>query len=244
MKIAVIIPARLKSTRFPEKPLAKIFGKPMIELVWSRCIKAIDKSCVYVATDSNKIKNFCETKDIKCIITSKNCLTGTDRVYEANKIIKADIVINVQGDEPLISPLDIKKIINLSKKSPDKILNAMCEINHEKDFRNLSIPKVVFSKKNQLIYMSRSPIPQNKKDNFEKAWKQVCIYAIPKKPLKDFYLSKKTPIEKIEDIEILRFLELGYQVKMIKVSESSIAVDFPNDIKKVENAIRKKSYQI
>ena len=238
MKTVIIIPARYSSSRFPGKPLVLINGKSMIERVWLKCSKAIPPKDVYVATDSKKIKNHCEKKNIQVIMTNSNCKTGTDRVYEAAKKIKANVIINVQGDEPLVKPSDIKQIIKYMNKKPDSVCNAMCPITEKKEFESNSVPKVVFTKSKNLLYMSRAPIPYNKEKKFISGWKQVCIYGFPIKALKKFYeISNKTHHEGIEDIEILRFLELGFKVKMIPVSKSSIAVDYSSDVKKIEKIL-------
>lgn len=242
MDTAIIIPARYDSSRFPGKPLVDILGKSMIERVWGQCIKVLSPKNIFIATDSNKIFDHCISKGMQPIMTSNKCLTGTDRVYEASEKIDAKTIINVQGDEPLISPNDLNLVINESRNNPSKIINAMCAITDESEFRNLSIPKVIFDQDMKLLYMSRAPIPNNKDNSFEKAWKQVCIYAFPKNYLKIFAnYGKRSVIESIEDLEILRFLELGYEVKMIEVSKSSIAVDFEDDVLKVEKAIRERN---
>ena len=239
MDTAIIIPARFDSSRFPGKPLIDILGKSMIHRVWQQCREVLPAANIFVATDSEKIAEHCSKNNIQTLLTSVNCLTGTDRVYEASKKIQANTIINVQGDEPLINPEDIKKVIEEAKKYPSQIINAMCPILEEKDFRNVNIPKVVFRKDFQLLYMSRAPIPIDKINSFSKAWKQVCIYAFPKIALQDFAReATKTPLEFLEDIEILRFLELGYDIKMIEVSTSSIAIDVPYDVERVEKVIR------
>ena len=112
MDTAIIIPARFQSTRFPGKPLVDILGQSMIQRVWEQCKKALSKENIFVATDSEKIQNHCSDLNIQTIITSSNCLTGTYRVYEASKKINAKTIINVQGDEPLINPDDILKVLN------------------------------------------------------------------------------------------------------------------------------------
>ena len=171
-------------------------------------------------------------------MTSSNCLTGTDRVAEVAKIIDADIYINVQGDEPLINPQDIKSVIDEGIKYPKKIINCMCPIKNENDFFNANVPKVVFAPNGELLYMSRAAIPANKTLTFLEAFKQVCIYSFPKEALLNYAaVSSKTNLESIEDIEILRFLELGYKVHMIKVSDSSIAVDTPEDLSRVKKIL-------
>ena len=173
-------------------------------------------------------------------MTSKKCLTGTDRIAEVAKKIKRDFYINVQGDEPYCNPNDIKKIIKYAKKNPNQIINGFTEIKDKKLFYSPSIPKVVFDNNLNLIFMSRSPIPSNKKKQFIKAWRQVCIYSFSYQSLKNYTsVKKKTVLESIEDLELNRFLELGYQVKMLKMSNKSIAVDTKEDLIKVRKFVKK-----
>ena len=239
MKIVIVIPARYHSTRLPGKPLINLNGKSLIQRTYNQCIKVLNSVNVFIATDHEGIEKHCIENRMNYVMTSKNCLTGTDRVVEFSKQIEADIYINVQGDEPLIDPNDIAKIINYSKSNPKYIINGYTPIINEKDFRNINIPKVVLKQNNDLLYMSRSPIPGNKNNDFIKAWRQVCIYAFPRKSLEIFSLNnKKTKIENLEDIEILRFLELGYNVKMVLLSDNSISVDTKRDVEKVKKILK------
>ena len=236
MNYLITIPARLKSTRLPNKPLIKIKGKEILLRTYERFLSAIkDSKKIVVATDHEIIYNFCLQNNIQVIMTSESCLTGTDRICEVANKFPADVYINVQGDEPVLNPKDLIKLIKFVKKDPSKIYNGYAEIEDKKNYYSPNIPKVIFHPKTKLLmYISRAAIPSDKTFNFVKAWKQVCIYAYPRNALRAFSLSKKTPLEDIEDIEILRFLELGYEVKMISLSGSGIAVDVPEDIKKVE----------
>jgi len=235
MKYIVVIPARYKSKRLPGKPLANIGGLPMIVRTYNQCAKVVSKDKIVVATDNLKIKNVCDEYNIKSIITSNKCLTGTDRVAEVAKKIKCNFYINVQGDEPFFNPHDLKMLIKQAEKKPNEVINGYTEIKDRKLFFSSSIPKVVFDKKEYLLYMSRGPIPSNKALEFKKSWRQVCAYSFPRKALFDFAKTKnKTPIESLEDIEILRFLEQGYKVKMIKMSNKSLAVDNTEDLEKAK----------
>ena len=174
-------------------------------------------------------------------MTSESCLTGTDRVAEAARKLDGDVFINVQGDEPLIEPGDIRKVIEESKKDPEAVINCYCPIVDEEEFFSRNVPKIVYNLNNYLIYMSRAPIPYNKKGDFISANKQVCIYAFPSHSLEKFISSKeKTPLESIEDLELNRFVEMGVPVRMLEVSSSSIAVDEPGDIAKVEAVLNGK----
>ena len=240
MKFAVIIPARYKSSRFPGKPLVMINGIPLIRRVWDICIAAVPKDQVFVATDDARIEKYCIDNNINVLITSESCLTGTDRVYEASLQVNAESYINVQGDEPTLNPRDISLVISHATNAD--VVNAMCPIANEYDYKNPNVPKVVTRLDGRLLYMSRAGIPSNKSSEFVAGMKQVCIYAFSKKALHDFYHTRaKTPLEGVEDIEILRFLELGYDVNMIRVSSSSLAVDVQDDILKVEEYLNFKT---
>lgn len=238
MKFVIIIPARYRSSRFPGKPLAQINGQSLVTRVWDRCVQALSAQDVYVATDDDQIASHCDQHGIRVLMTSTDCLTGTDRVYEASLQVDADVYINVQGDEPMIMPSDIHAVMDAARATPGAVVNAMCPITLEGDFYSPYVPKVVSRPDGRLLYMSRAAIPGTKSHGFVTANKQVCIYGFTKQALGAFYASgRKTPLEQIEDIEILRFLELGFEVKMIPVSGASLAVDVPEDILRVERAL-------
>ncbi len=230
----VVIPARYESSRFPGKPLLNLAGKSMLLRTYQQCIKAVDPALVYVATDDDRIVQHCRDFGMQVLLTSGTCLTGTDRIAEVAQKIKATWYINVQGDEPVFDPADITAIIDALAQYPGEILNGYCPISDEEQYRSVFVPKVVFRPDGRLLYMSRSAIPGNKEEEFVKAWRQVCIYAFPYKALFDFAsTTTKTPLEEQEDIEILRFIELGFEVRMLPLSTTSIAVDTPGDVSKV-----------
>lgn len=239
MNPVIIIPARYESSRLRGKPLVDLDGLPMIVRTWRQCAKAVASSSIYVATDDVRIEAICGEHGIQSIMTSPECLTGTDRVAECARKLEAEVFINVQGDEPVFNPADLLKLIDAAHQFPGEVLNGVCEINDEAHFRSGSIPKVVVRQDGRLLYMSRAPIPSNKRHSYVKAWRQVCAYVFPRKALQAFVSQRsKTPLEQIEDIEILRFLELGLDVRMVTLSEDSIAVDTPEDIETVLDAIR------
>ena len=242
MRVSIIIPARYGSSRYKGKPLAKILGREMVLRVSDICKNVVGKNNLYVATDSNLIERVVLREGYQVIRTSNKCLTGTDRVAEAAKKIKTNLIINVQGDEPTINPLDIKKIIKAKKKFPNHVICGYDKVHKLDDPSSINLPKIVLNSSNELIYISRSLIP-GKKNKYEKInyFKQVCIYAFSQNQLKKFYSNKKSHIEKIEDIEILRFFDYGIKIKMIKLNSNSVAVDEINDIKKAERILLKKS---
>jgi 3-deoxy-manno-octulosonate cytidylyltransferase (CMP-KDO synthetase) len=241
----IVIPARYKSTRFPGKPLVDLEGKSMIQRTYEQCKKAVDESLIWVATEDERIVEHCQFKNMNVILTSDNCLTGTDRVAEVSRRISSKYYINVQGDEPLFNPEDIKKIIASLKIYPNEIINGYCEIKNKEHYESVSVPKVVFRPDGRLLYMSRSPIPGNKQKMFIKSWRQICIYAFPKDALKAFTnISVKTCLEEQEDIEILRFLELGYDVRMVELSDLSVPVDNPEDVLIIQTILKQNAYKL
>lgn len=239
MKHVVVIPARYQSSRLPGKPLVELCGVPMIVRTYRQCLKAVPAAQVLVATDDDRIERVCSREGIRVVRTSSACLTGTDRVAEVALQVPADVYINVQGDEPVFNPSDLQALIEASGRHPGEVINGYCNIRDEAMFRSASVPKVVMRPDGRLLYMSRAAIPTDKGHGFSSAWRQVCAYSFPAEALRAFAASRgKTQLEKIEDIEIIRFLELGYEVRMIPMSELSIAVDNPEDVERAEAAIR------
>jgi len=241
MKSVVIIPARYKSSRFPGKPLVSLLGKPMILWVSELSAKAVGQENVYIATDDKRISKVVVDAGFNAIMTSDKCFTGTDRLAEAAKQISADIYINVQGDEPLVNPKDIVNIIKAKKLYYNEIINGYCSISSEEDPNNVNIPKVIFTEDNSLVYMSRQAIP-GFKDNSQapsQYYKQVCIYAFTADELKSYAdYGRKSTLEASEDIEIIRFLEWGKKIRMVKTSPGSLAVDVQEDVAKVEQGLK------
>lgn len=243
MKIIGVIPARYKSTRFMGKPLADICGKPMIWWVYQQCIKVKELNEVYIATDDEKIKQVCDEYGMNVIMTSDSHMTGTDRIGEVAEKIKADLYINVQGDEPLIEPDNIRKAIEPFYTDNNLMVsNLMTKISNPVDAVNFTVPKVITNKDNIAVYLSRSTAPYPKGAIEYCYYKQVCVYGFRPEALQFFceYGKKygKAKIEEIEDIEILRFIENGYRVQYIEVDSDTVAVDTIQDLKKVNAIIR------
>ena len=231
MNYIVVIPARYKSSRLEGKPLIDLNGIPMIIRTYRQCLKAVPSNLIYIATDHDLIKKTCSKEGVQVVMTSSNCLTGTDRVAEVSEKIYAETYVNVQGDEPLFNPDDLKLLLKEIKKYPNDIITGYCEIDNELMHKDIHVPKVVIRPDGRLLYASRAPIPYNKLNTFQKGWRQVCAYAFPKAVLKIFSsVKKKTELEEIEDIEYLRFLELGLEVRTLRMSKKSLAVDTPEDV--------------
>ena len=242
MKFIVIIPARYKSSRFPGKPLAMINGKPMIHRVFNQCVKGFNGEII-IATDNTKIQDYCDKNNLPCKLTSETCMTGTDRVAEISSKYEADYYINVQGDEPIFNPNDLTIFVNKirSQKEDYSIYAGYTLITNDDEYFSSQIPKIVFNKKEELIYTSRAPIPSNKDNKHIKSFKQVCIYGFTKRALNKYSkATNKSPLEKMEDLELLRFVENGEKVKMIRLSDTAVSVDNPEDILKVELILKHK----
>lgn len=235
----LIIPARLSSKRLPRKVLLKINNKTILEHVYEKCTKAVNKENVYVATPDKKIKNLCVKKKINCILTSSSCKTGTDRVAELAKKIKKKYYINVQADEIFLDPININKILIEIRKNKYDVINLYKKILNSSEFYSKTVPKLIFNNSKELLYMSRAPIPSSKSDVFCKSFKQICVYAFTKKALKIFSNTKdKTFFESIEDIEILRFLELGVKIRMLEGTGSQLAIDTLFDFKAAKKILK------
>ena len=152
--------------------------------------------------------------------------------------IKYDIVVMVQGDEPMMNPEDISKVLEAALESPDHIYNGMCPILSEEEFRSKSVPKILSAPDGRLLYATRAPAPGNKEGTFQGAYKQVCVYSFSRSCLDAFTAQQeKTRLEQIEDIEILRFFDLNEKIKMIKLNSNSVAVDEIADVKKAEKIL-------
>lgn len=245
MKIIGVIPARYKSSRFPGKPLADICGKPMIWWVYQQCKKVKDFEAVYVATDDEKIFDTCEALGIRAVMTSESHRTGTDRIGEVAQKIPADLIVNIQGDEPLLEPETIAAAIKpFYSNSNLQISNLMTKITDPIDVVNFTVPKVITNKEGIGVYLTRAMAPYPKGSLEFNYYKQVCVYGFKPEALQ-FYCDYgmtygKAKIEAVEDIEILRFIENGFKVQYIEVDSQSVAVDTPNDLAKVRKIVKKK----
>tara|TARA_B100000212_G_scaffold271094_1_gene210521 strand:- start:2340 stop:3092 length:753 start_codon:yes stop_codon:yes gene_type:complete len=240
----VIIPARYKSSRFPGKPLSKIKNKELILWVCELSAKAVSNKNVYVATDDYRIEKIVKQAGFNCIFTSENALTGTDRVAEAAKNLNYEIIINVQGDEPLVDPSDIVKCIEIKRKNFNMVINGFTWLKKDENVNSKNIPKVITNEKNMLVYISRQSLPGTKDfdEKLIKFKKQVCIYGFNKSELIEYKnYGRKGSLEYLEDIEILRFLEIEKRILMFECKKGSLAVDIPEDIERIETYLSQKN---
>jgi 3-deoxy-manno-octulosonate cytidylyltransferase (CMP-KDO synthetase) len=249
MKITAIIPARYGSTRFVGKPLADILGKPMIQYVYEGVSESRLIEDVIIATDDERIYEVVKNFGAKGILTSPKHTTGTDRIAEVARKLKSEIIVNIQGDEPLIKGSIIDKAIKpLIQDLEIPMGTIMTRIEDFEDWLNPNVVKVVVDNNGFALYFSRSPIPFPrdmikgdwfKLDKFIKwpfaknIFKHIGVYVYRREFLIKYSKMKPTPIEKLEKLEQLRALENGYRIKVTKVNYKSISVDTPDDLKKV-----------
>ena len=248
MNFIGIIPARYSSSRFPGKPLVMINGKSMIQRVYEQAEKVDVLSDIIVATDDERIYNHVKNFNGKVMMTSPNHQSGTERCNEVIEYLKksspgkkSDIVINIQGDEPLIDPVQIKKVASCFTNKNIQIATLLKKISSNEELFNFNIVKSVFGKNNQAIYFSRQPIPFliGKKNsewlNFCNYYKHIGIYAYRADILKEITNLKPSPLEIAESLEQLRWLENGYKINIALTDIESYAVDSPEDLKKFIN---------
>lgn len=245
MIIKAIIPCRFKSVRLPGKPLKLIDGKPMFWHVYNQSLKSKLISEVIIATDDTRIVRSCNSFGIKSIMTNRKHKTGSDRIAECVNKVKADIYVNIQGDEPLINPSTIDKVINclIRNFKNDQVVcsNAYIKIDSQKELINPNIVKAIINRvNNNAVYFSRYPAPYNFKGINSKYYKQIGLYAFKKEALKIFKTNKMGYLEKMESVELLRILENDFKIKMVKVSKYSKSVDTIDDLKYIKKLIEKK----
>jgi 3-deoxy-manno-octulosonate cytidylyltransferase (CMP-KDO synthetase) len=243
MKIIAIIPARMGSSRFPGKPLAPILGRPMIEHVYRRTILCEALNDVFVATCDTEIFESVESFGGRAIMTSPAHDRASDRVAEAAADIDCDVVVMIQGDEPMTYPAMIEESLApfLGGDEAVSCVNLTAKIKNQKEFKDPNTIKVVMDRDGYAIYMSREPIPTLHLQDFNQipAFKQVCVIPFSAAALQEFNKLDPTPLEVAESIDMMRFIEHGRKVKMVETSFSTHAVDNPADLKLVEELLRK-----
>jgi 3-deoxy-manno-octulosonate cytidylyltransferase (CMP-KDO synthetase) len=236
MKILGVIPSRYDSSRLPGKPLKDICGKPMVWWVYQLAIKVPGLTDVIVATDDERIVSVCEGYNIRTIMTSKDCFTGTDRVAEVASKIEADVYVTIQGDEPLLEPMVVQHVIDIMFRNEDVgCATLKTAYKNPVDVVNGTTPKVVCDVNNDIMLFSRSPIPYPKASLDYKYYKPMGIYAFRPKILEFFANTKPSFLEKIEEIELLRLLENGVKIRIEEVESDTIAVDTEKDLNRVCN---------
>lgn len=242
MKVIGLIPSRLKSSRLKHKPLLKLGSIPMVIHTYLRAKLSKQLDDVIICCDDKKIKEICEKYNAKYMMTAKNHFNGTERIAEAYLKLKKkyDLIVDIQGDEPLIDPKNIDKVVKFHKRNftSDIILPTL--ISTKKSSKN--IVKVLINNKKEVMYLSRYNLPFNFKKKNEFFLKHLSIISFKPEKLINFYNSKPTFAEKIEGVELLRALELGMKIKTTTLQGDSFSVDIKEQYTKAKKYILKDRY--
>lgn len=243
-RVIGVIPARWASTRLPGKPLALIAGKPMIQRVAEQVVKAKSLSAVLVATDDPRIMGAVDSfkiPGVKAVMTRADHPSGTDRIAEAVAGDPCDVVINIQGDEPLMDPALIDRLAAVMTSGDWEMATAAAPIKNETDLNNPAVVKAVFGRNGQALYFSRSVIPHVRDAGTDATgahWRHIGIYAYRRDYLLKLVAEPPCRLENLEKLEQLRALYIGCRMNVLQVDDVGIGVDTPEDIVKVEKILK------
>lgn len=241
MKTIAVIPARMGSSRFPGKPIAKLHGRPMLEHVYKRVALSRSLNATYIATCDEEIRQIAKNFGAKVIMTADTHERASDRVAEAITHLDAELIVMVQGDEPMTHPDMIDSAVEPFNHDPELgCVNLVRRIENESDFRDTNTIKVVMNQKGDAIFMSRQPIPTLAKTGFDQTavYKQVCIIPFRREALYNYTNLTPTPLEQLESIDMLRLIEHGYRVKMVPTDFNTQAVDTESDLIRVAQLMK------
>jgi 3-deoxy-manno-octulosonate cytidylyltransferase (CMP-KDO synthetase) len=247
-QVIAIIPARYSSTRLPGKPLLDLAGKPIIQHVYERTSQAQTIDRVLVATDDERIRAAVNSFGAEAVMTSADHETGTDRIAEAARLLEADIIVNVQGDEPLIDPATIDAAIEPLIKDPSLPMSTTCEpLARAEDLFNPNVVKVVIDREGNALYFSRAPVPyprsaslellQARPDLLQVYRKHTGLYVYRRHFLFEFTAWPRTPLEQVESLEQLRALERGCRIRVVTVERGSIGIDTQADLEEARRLL-------
>jgi 3-deoxy-manno-octulosonate cytidylyltransferase (CMP-KDO synthetase) len=241
MKPLIVIPARYGATRFPGKSLARIAGRPMIQWVWEAAMRTRLCDDVVIATDDDRIADVAAKFGADVVMTKKSHRSGTDRMAEVAEKIPAQLYVNVQGDEPLLSPAAVDDLIRGMMESPRVPIGTLAHRIVSKDeWLSPEVVKVVCDRHGEALYFSRSPLPfQRRFDKTATLLRHVGIYAYRPRALEEFVSMKPSALEVAESLEQLRALENGMTIQVIETNYRCLGVDTPSDLKRVEAALRR-----
>jgi 3-deoxy-manno-octulosonate cytidylyltransferase (CMP-KDO synthetase) len=234
MKAIGIIPARYASTRFPGKPLVEIAGRPMIEHVYRQSERAASLQEVWVATDDQRIYEAVSAFGGRVVMTRAEHPSGTDRIAEAARGLDAAVIVNVQGDEPLLDPAEIDAVVRPFEGNPELVMTtAAVPIADPRDVQDPGVVKVVLDRQGFALYFSRLPIPMHRAGEPGTYYKHLGLYAYRKPFLLRYAALEPTPLERAERLEQLRVLENGYRIFVAVTGHDAVSVDTPDDLARV-----------
>jgi len=229
-----VIPARLQSSRLPRKVLREIAGQPMIARVYDRARQSPHLSDVLVATDSSEVIDVCRARHIPAVLTSSAHASGTDRVWEVAQGRAADVYVNIQGDEPLITTGHIERLVRPFLELPETQVSTLCIPATEAELRDVNVNKVVRDMLQRALYFSKYPVPYDRDGVHPVRYKHIGLYAYRGHALDAFHRQPPSPLEMAERLEQLRFLEHGIPIVVTETDEPTIGVDTEADLRAVE----------
>ncbi len=238
LSVLAVIPARYHSRRFPGKPLALIAGRPMLEHVWRRVCRAASVARVLVATEDERIAEAVRRWGGEAELTRPDHGCGTERVAELALRVEAELYVNVQGDEPLLEPAAIDAVVDALRAEDEIVVATLCApIRRPEEIMNPNVVKVVRDFNDNALYFSRAPIPWVRERAEQVAvqhWKHIGIYACRREALLEFPTLPPGELERVEQLEQLRWLENGYRIRVAETDYDPISVDVPEDVARVE----------
>lgn len=238
MKVLGVIPARLASTRLPRKVLREIAGRPMIAHVYAGARRATTLDDLVVATDSDEVREACARHDIPAIMTAATHPSGTDRVWEVAQTRVADVYVNIQGDEPMISPGHIDALVRPFHERPDTQVATLKIRATDDEAASRTVNKVVCDLEGRALYFSKWAVPFDRDNRGVVRYKHVGLYAYRRDALLAFHGWAPSPLEILEGLEQLRFLEHGVPIVVRETTEATIGVDTEEDLRAVEARLR------
>lgn len=243
MKAIGVIPARWGSTRFPGKPLELISGQPLLQWVIEGARTSRKLSEIVVATDDERIAELCAKVGARAVMTDSDLPTGTDRVFQAVAGLDADIVVNIQGDEPLVDGSLLDRLVEPLFENPDLEMATLGRALDNESLMSPNTAKIVLNARDEALYFSRFAIPYSRTQNanLEGALKHIGLYAYRRDFLARFCKQEPTQIESAEGLEQLRALYLGARIKVVRVEHDSWGVDTPDDVQKIETLLKKRT---
>lgn len=234
LRTLAVIPARLRSTRLPGKVLRDIAGRPMIAHVWERARRSTHVDDVIVATDASEVLDACRRLGIPCTLTSTEHRSGTDRMWEVAQRHAADVYLNIQADEPLITPGHIERLVQPFHQRPETQVTTLAIRATAEEISNPNAVKVVFDAAGRALYFSRHPIPYDRNGIGPARYKHIGLYGFRRDALEAFHRLPASRLETAEQLEQLRLLENGIPIVVEETDEPTIGVDTEEDLRAVE----------
>lgn len=241
MKKIIVIPARYESTRLPGKPLLEISGRSLIQLVYERASESRLKDGVIIATDDERIMDAARSFHAEAVMTGSSCKSGTDRVFEAVKERDADLIVNLQGDEPFIRPDMIDLLFSVMENESLDVATLCTPVADDNEYADPNTVKVVLDKNGFALYFSRSPIPYLRDGNARPVlYKHIGVYGFKGNFLKQFVSMQKSRLEETESLEQLRILENGYKIKVLTTHYDGFGIDTMDDLQRARLTLDRK----